>query len=79
MGEVLPRPAHLPDSLVRLIPDPGQVFEQNRSYCVPVFVGRQAVAVSVVQRINNFAVDVELDLIYRGVADADGARPFIPR
>src|SRR6266446_10119670 len=78
MSEVLRRPAHLPDPLVRLIPNPGQVFEQDRPYRVPVFVGGQAVAVSMVKRIEDFAVDVELRLIYCGVADAHGARPFIP-
>src|SRR5436309_2753096 len=78
MGKVLPRPAHLPDALVRLIPNPGEVLEQDRPHRVPVFVGGQAVALSMVERVENLAVDVELDLIYRGVADADGAGPFIP-
>src|SRR6516165_3722243 len=33
-------------------------------------------AVRMVERVKNFAVNVELRLVYRGIADADGARPF---
>ena len=36
-------------------------------------------AVRMVERVEDLAVDVELCLVYRGIADADRARPLKSR
>ena len=65
--------AHLPDALVRLVPDLRQMRDQ-RPLNVPARVRpRQAEVHLLIQRIHQFAIDVELQLRARGVADAHRA------
>src|SRR5271166_6985373 len=79
MSEVLRRPAHLPDSFVGLIPDLGQMSQHDAPDRVPMLIRGQTVAVRMIERVEDLAVNVELRLVYRGVADADRARPLKSR
>ena len=70
MGEVAPRPAYLPDAFVRLLPFRFEEPEQSHLYPPCRRFRFQAGVARDVQRIHHFAVDVELELARRRVADA---------
>src|SRR6516165_1918513 len=76
MREVLRRTAHLPDALIGLIPDLGQVSQNDAPDRIPVLIWGQTVTLCMVDRVEDLAVNVELRLVYRGIANADGARPL---
>ena len=69
MGEVATVSANLPDAVVRLVPGALQEVHQRALQRPGVIVGRQSVRACLVQRVNHLAVDVELKLFVRGVAD----------
>ena len=77
MREMLRRSAHLPNALVGLIPDLAPNVQARPARSRPRVDRGQAVAVSMVERVEDLAVNVELRLIDCGVADADRARSFI--
>src|SRR5271168_2542774 len=79
MGEMLRWPAHLPDALVGLIPDRGQMPEDRLADRGAASDRGQAAQMGVIERVENFAIDVELGLVCRTIADAYRARAFIAR
>ena len=79
VGEVPVRPAHLPDAGVFAAPAVLEPLEQLARQRPDVVVGRRTVASGLVERVDHLAVDVELQLLRGGVADAHGARPLEPR
>ena len=78
MGEVAARPAHLPDPLVGLLPGALEEVHDRPLQRPGVVVGRQAVGACLVQRVHHLAVHVELELLVRGVADANRRRACVP-
>src|SRR4029077_13227775 len=74
MGEMAPRPAHFPEALVGLAPDLFQVLEQRALHVPGGLVGGDAELARLVERIHQLAVDVELQLRRRGIADAQRRR-----
>src|SRR5262245_544320 len=79
MREVLRRHAHLPYPLVGETPDPRQMPEQRATDRDCAVDRRHAVAMGVVQCVENLPEDVELRLVYRSIADADRPRALIAR
>src|SRR5215470_1520372 len=77
MGEVLRRPAHFPNALVSPAPNPRQMVENGGADRHGAIHCGQAVKMGVVQRVENFAVDIELCLPDRRIADAYRPRSFI--
>src|SRR5271155_3113526 len=79
MGEVLRRPAYFPNALVRLAPDPRQVTENAAADRDRPVNRRQTVDMSMVQGIEDLAVDVELRLVDGRIPYAYRAGPFVTR
>src|SRR5919204_1472941 len=77
--EVAPRPAHLPDALVRLLPGMLEVPQEAPLERPGLLGGREIVGSTLVQRVQDLAVDVELELLHRGVPDPDRLRALIAR
>lgn len=78
-GEVLGPAAHFPDAFVGSIPDRVEVL-QHRALDRPCgFVGLQAADAREVQRVHHFAIDVDLQLVDRAVADAHRRRALVAR
>ena len=77
VGEVASRAAHLPDPLVGLAPDVLEAVEQAAAERPGVVQRREPAGARLVQRVEDLAVDVELELRARRVADADGPRPLV--
>src|SRR5437879_4773070 len=77
MHEILPWAANFPNALVGLIPIFRQPFEQL-SADAPTFVERcQSRLARLKQRIEHFAVDIELQLLVGRVADANRLGVFV--
>src|SRR5712692_6348728 len=68
--EVLPGPAYLPDALVGLTPAVLEEIEEHLHERPRLRSGGHADPLRLVQRVTELAVDVELVLERRGVADA---------
>ena len=68
----MPRPAaHLPETLIGLSPDLGEVLE-HRALERPLLNARvEPTAARLVQRIHHLAEDIELQLPVRGIADTN--------
>ena len=77
MREVPSRTADLPDPLVRLLPRGFQEVDQQPLQRPRLRIRLNSRAKGHVQRVHDFAVDVELQLIDRGVPDADRPRPLV--
>src|SRR5258707_2681348 len=69
MGEMLRRTAHLPDTLVGLIPDPSQMRKDDLADCGAAFDRGQAVQIGLEECVEDLAKDIELNLV-RGVVTA---------
>src|SRR5271155_4884784 len=67
--EIAARAAHLPDSLVRLLPARLEEIHQRALQPPGVVVALQVVLARDVQGIDHFAIDIELKLLMRGVAN----------
>src|SRR5262249_44975876 len=70
MGEVLWGSPDLPDSLVGLPPNPRQMPENGPPDRSSTFDRRQTVNLRVIERVDNFTIDIKLRLLDRSVADA---------
>src|SRR5713101_7064943 len=68
-GELARRAANLPDALVRLLPDRLQIFEQLLLQRPGKAAAFEPVAVTGVERVHQLAINVELQLFVRGIAD----------
>ena len=78
VGEVPARAAHLPDALVGLVPAPSTSSSSSTCWSAqPRIVRRDAVRARLVQRVDDLAVDVELELLGGGVADAHRPRALV--
>ena len=74
VGEVAPAAAHLPDALVGLIPVLGEPVEDRAQLDPERVRERHAPALGEVDGVDDLAVDVQLELVRRAVADAHGPR-----
>lgn len=82
MSEVPRRPPHFPHALVRFVPDVDKMFEQDFLELPGVRSRSENVLTCGIKRIQNFAEDLELQLLSGAVADANGAtvaEPSKPR
>ena len=77
VGEVLSAAAGLPDALLGLVPVVGEPVEQVAPAEPAGVAGLDAVLVREVDAVDRLAVDVELELVRRAVADADGTGPAV--
>src|SRR6516165_10470878 len=78
VGKVLRRPAHLPDSLIGLVPDRGQMLKYGLPDRGAACDRGKAGPMGVVERVENLAKNVELGLVGGAVADAHWARILVP-
>ena len=76
---MLPLTADLPDPLVGLGPRVFEIAEQRLLQIPCVLLLRKAVHPCLIERIHDLAVDVDLQLLARGIADANGRRAFVAR
>ncbi len=72
IGEVLRPRAHLPDALVRLVPDLRDMADHRLLQRPALAVGAAGRLAALVEDIHQLAIDVELELLVGGVADAHG-------
>src|SRR5712671_6800162 len=77
MREMLRRPAHLPDTLVRLIPDLSQMRKNDLADCGAAVDRRQAVQMGLVERVEDLTKDIELNLVCGVVTDTHRLRAFV--
>jgi hypothetical protein len=63
--------AHLPDALIRLSPHPLEMREQGELQRPPGLGLGQAALTRLMQRIEQLAIHVDLQLMVRAVADPD--------
>src|SRR5215207_3425253 len=63
IGEMLPRPAHLPDTFIRLAPDSLEILQQRLLQRPACRIRRDPATPALVQGVHDLAVDVELKLI----------------
>ena len=75
--EVAPRAADLPDAFVGLPPTRLEVPEQLLLQGPRLVVLAQTVHPRLIERIQDLAVDVELQLAARGISDPNGTRSFV--
>ena len=77
MHEVPAPAAHLPDALVGGAPHLLEVAQQRLADPPAIGVALQAALARLVERVEDLAVDVELELLHRRVADAHGLRVLV--
>ena len=77
--EVPSRAADLPDAVVRLLPCVFQVAEHTTLERPRLLRHLELVDASLVEDVHDLAVDVELELLDGGVADADRLRSLVAR
>ena len=75
--ELLTAAPHLPNALVFLPPVVAHPVDQPDNVHPFVVPDRRAVLVIQVHRVHELAEDVELEMVLRGVADADRTRPHV--
>jgi len=68
---------HLPDAGVRLLPALGGGVDEAEQEAPVVVVGRRAPLVPLPRQLEEVPVDVELQLLSGGVADADRSRAAV--
>src|SRR5215471_19981398 len=76
---MLRRPAHLPDTLVRLVPDLSQMAKDDLADCGSAIDRLQTVQMGLVECVEDLTKDIELNLVRGVVADADRPRTFVTR
>src|SRR5689334_1037264 len=75
---VMPRlGAGFPDALIRLAPDASKVSDQGALQPPAGLVVAKAAATALVQRVHDFAKDVQLKLLRGGVADPNRFCPIV--
>ena len=80
VGEVPALAPHLPDARIgHTRPDGSQMLQQRPLERPPGLVDAQAAAPGLMQRVQQLAIDVELKLGVRGVADPDRTRALVSR
>ena len=79
VDEVPPLAADLPDALVRLAPDLREVVEEDLLQVPRVLQELEPMRARLVQRVDHLPEHVDLQLLARGVADADGGGAFVAR
>ena len=79
MREVARTASHFPDALVRLSPDFLEVRDQRPLQRPGRLAGGETGAARDVKGVEHFAIDVELELLDRPVADLDRSRAFVAR
>src|SRR6516225_11568111 len=79
MGEVARAASHFPDALVRVSPDFLQVGHERAFQRPGRVAGGETRAAGDVKGVEHFAIDVELELLDRPVADSDRSRAFVAR
>ena len=62
--------AALPDAVIRLVPSPGEVLQHGAFHRPAGFIQFEFCHAPLVKGVDQFAVDVELELRMRGIADA---------
>src|SRR3954469_7413564 len=75
--ELLAATAHFPDPLIGLLPRIADVVRELALHRPRGRRLRETMIARLVQGVRDFAVDVELPLRRRGIADAHGLRTFI--
>ena len=71
--------AALPDATVRLVPDLGQMIQHDAFQIPRTFVELQLGHARLMECVDQLAIDIELQLRMRGIADPHRQRAFIPR
>src|SRR3981081_281646 len=72
--------AYLPHAAIGLLPDRRGVFEQFEGYVPGIGIALNPIDARGIERIGQLAVDIELQLLVRGVADPHrGAAPLAGR
>src|SRR5271155_5636541 len=79
MREVARAASHFPDARVRLSPDFLEVRDQRALQRPGRLAGGETRAARDVKGVEHFAIDVELELFDRAVADSDRRRVFVAR
>src|SRR5260370_645015 len=69
--------APLPDAVIGLVPDISQMVEHLASQRPGIFMKFQRRHARLMKGVDQFAVDIELQLGMRGIADPNGLRAFI--
>src|SRR5262245_44982940 len=77
MNEVLRAAAHLPDAFVRLPPRLRQIVQNDRPQGLSPLRWRHACLQGLKHRVRDLAVDVELQLLGRAVADSHRLRILV--
>src|SRR5437762_594650 len=77
MHEMPPLAADLPDAVVGLRPRTLQVAEERLLQRPRMRLPPEAVCARLVERIHHLAVDVDLELLARGVPDPHGRRALV--
>src|SRR5262245_56710448 len=77
VDEVAAAAADLPDPVVRLAPRLGEMVEQPQLQLPRVRIEGKPVLARLVEAVEYLAVDVELELVARGVADAHRLRALV--
>src|SRR4051812_48352287 len=78
MHEVARFTAHLPDARVRFLPSLGGGVDEREEEAPVVVVGGAAHLVPLPRQVEEVPVDIELQLLGGGVADAHGCRALVP-
>src|SRR5437016_12780462 len=78
VGEVLRLGANFPDAFVRLSPHALVMAEKNAAHLGAPWRDRQSTLARLRSDVGKFAIDVELQLKRRGIADADRRGFLIP-
>src|SRR5580698_9770082 len=79
MREMAPSASHFPDALVRLSPDGLEVQQEGAFQRPGCVAGGETSAARDIKSVEHLAVDVELELSDRAVADTDRRRSFVTR
>lgn len=76
-GKVLARPAGLPDAVIRFRPASRHMVGQRQLQIPPGLARAEAALARLLERVHQLAIDVELELLVRGIADPHRLRSEI--
>src|SRR5580698_6271305 len=79
MSKMPARSTHLPDAFVGFEPMLLDEVHQYENHIPYVLAGFDSIAARDVKGVHDFAIDVELELIMRGIADAHRAAVLVAR